>query len=45
VSEVVLEELHEAECVRLIAPGGEREHFISITPARITGRRIRRRPA
>ncbi len=23
-------------------PGGEREHFISITPARITGRRIRR---
>ena len=26
-------------------PGGEREHFISITPARITGRRIRRRPA
>jgi nitroimidazol reductase NimA-like FMN-containing flavoprotein (pyridoxamine 5'-phosphate oxidase superfamily) len=26
-------------------PGGEREHFISITPARITGRRIRRGPA
>jgi nitroimidazol reductase NimA-like FMN-containing flavoprotein (pyridoxamine 5'-phosphate oxidase superfamily) len=26
-------------------PGGEREHFISITPARITGRRIRREPA
>ena len=25
-------------------PGGEKEHFISITPARITGRRIRRRP-
>jgi nitroimidazol reductase NimA-like FMN-containing flavoprotein (pyridoxamine 5'-phosphate oxidase superfamily) len=24
-------------------PGGEKEHFISITPARITGRRIRRR--
>jgi nitroimidazol reductase NimA-like FMN-containing flavoprotein (pyridoxamine 5'-phosphate oxidase superfamily) len=23
-------------------PGGEREHFISITPTRITGRRIRR---
>jgi nitroimidazol reductase NimA-like FMN-containing flavoprotein (pyridoxamine 5'-phosphate oxidase superfamily) len=23
-------------------PGGEREHFIKITPARITGRRIRR---
>lgn len=27
-------------------PGGDREHFISITPARMTGRRIRRkRPA
>jgi nitroimidazol reductase NimA-like FMN-containing flavoprotein (pyridoxamine 5'-phosphate oxidase superfamily) len=26
-------------------PGGEREHFISITPGRVTGRRIRRRPA
>ena len=26
-------------------PGGGREHFISITPARITGRRIRRGPA
>jgi nitroimidazol reductase NimA-like FMN-containing flavoprotein (pyridoxamine 5'-phosphate oxidase superfamily) len=26
-------------------PGGEREHFISITPARITGRRIRRKAA
>jgi len=26
-------------------PGGDREHFISITPARVTGRRIRRRPA
>lgn len=27
-------------------PGGNREHFISITPARVTGRRIRReRPA
>lgn len=25
-------------------PGGEREHFIRITPARITGRRIRRAP-
>jgi nitroimidazol reductase NimA-like FMN-containing flavoprotein (pyridoxamine 5'-phosphate oxidase superfamily) len=25
--------------------GGDREHFISITPARITGRRIRRQPA
>jgi nitroimidazol reductase NimA-like FMN-containing flavoprotein (pyridoxamine 5'-phosphate oxidase superfamily) len=25
-------------------PGGDREHFISITPARITGRRIRREP-
>lgn len=25
-------------------PGGEREHFIRITPARITGRRIRRTP-
>jgi nitroimidazol reductase NimA-like FMN-containing flavoprotein (pyridoxamine 5'-phosphate oxidase superfamily) len=24
--------------------GGDREHFISISPARITGRRIRRRP-
>jgi nitroimidazol reductase NimA-like FMN-containing flavoprotein (pyridoxamine 5'-phosphate oxidase superfamily) len=24
--------------------GGEREHFIRITPARITGRRIRREP-
>ena len=24
--------------------GGEREHFISITPARITGRRIRHQP-
>ena len=23
-------------------PGGDREHFISITPARVTGRRIRR---
>ena len=23
-------------------PGGDREHFISITPARLTGRRIRR---
>jgi hypothetical protein len=23
-------------------PGGEREHFIRITPARVTGRRIRR---
>lgn len=23
-------------------PGGEREHFIRITPARITGRRVRR---
>jgi len=26
-------------------PGGEREHFIRIIPARITGRRIRRGPA
>ena len=26
-------------------PGGEREHFIGITPARITGRRIGRAPA
>jgi nitroimidazol reductase NimA-like FMN-containing flavoprotein (pyridoxamine 5'-phosphate oxidase superfamily) len=26
-------------------PGGEREHFISIAPARITGRRIRRTSA
>lgn len=26
-------------------PGGDREHFISITPARITGRRIRRESA
>jgi nitroimidazol reductase NimA-like FMN-containing flavoprotein (pyridoxamine 5'-phosphate oxidase superfamily) len=26
-------------------PGGDREHFISITPGRVTGRRIRRRPA
>jgi nitroimidazol reductase NimA-like FMN-containing flavoprotein (pyridoxamine 5'-phosphate oxidase superfamily) len=26
-------------------PGGQREHFIRITPARITGRRIRRDPA
>lgn len=27
-------------------PGGDREHFISITPARVTGRRIRHeRPA
>ncbi len=25
-------------------PGGDREHFISITPGRVTGRRIRRRP-
>ena len=25
--------------------GGKREHFIRITPARITGRRIRREPA
>jgi nitroimidazol reductase NimA-like FMN-containing flavoprotein (pyridoxamine 5'-phosphate oxidase superfamily) len=25
-------------------PGGEREHFIRITPARITGRRVRRKP-
>jgi nitroimidazol reductase NimA-like FMN-containing flavoprotein (pyridoxamine 5'-phosphate oxidase superfamily) len=25
-------------------PGGAREHFIRITPARITGRRIRRAP-
>jgi nitroimidazol reductase NimA-like FMN-containing flavoprotein (pyridoxamine 5'-phosphate oxidase superfamily) len=25
--------------------GGEREHFISISPARVTGRRIRREPA
>src|ERR1700729_504768 len=25
-------------------PGGEREHFIRITPARITGRRIRHAP-
>ncbi len=25
-------------------PGGEREHFIRITPVRITGRRIRRAP-
>jgi len=25
--------------------GGEREHFIEITPARITGRRIRHKPA
>jgi nitroimidazol reductase NimA-like FMN-containing flavoprotein (pyridoxamine 5'-phosphate oxidase superfamily) len=24
-------------------PGGEREHFIRITPARVTGRRIRRK--
>ncbi|HUC27020.1 MAG TPA: pyridoxamine 5'-phosphate oxidase family protein [Streptosporangiaceae bacterium] len=26
-------------------PGGDREHFISITPARITGRRLRHEPA
>ncbi|MGO8960467.1 MAG: pyridoxamine 5'-phosphate oxidase family protein [Streptosporangiaceae bacterium] len=26
-------------------PGGQREHFIGITPARITGRRLRRGPA
>jgi nitroimidazol reductase NimA-like FMN-containing flavoprotein (pyridoxamine 5'-phosphate oxidase superfamily) len=26
-------------------PGGDREHFIRITPARITGRRIRHKPA
>jgi nitroimidazol reductase NimA-like FMN-containing flavoprotein (pyridoxamine 5'-phosphate oxidase superfamily) len=26
-------------------PGGQREHFIGITPTRITGRRIRRDPA
>jgi nitroimidazol reductase NimA-like FMN-containing flavoprotein (pyridoxamine 5'-phosphate oxidase superfamily) len=26
-------------------PSGEREHFISITPGRVTGRRIRRSPA
>jgi nitroimidazol reductase NimA-like FMN-containing flavoprotein (pyridoxamine 5'-phosphate oxidase superfamily) len=26
-------------------PGGEREHFIRITPARITGRRLRHEPA
>jgi len=26
-------------------PGGDREHFIRITPARITGRRIRHEPA
>jgi nitroimidazol reductase NimA-like FMN-containing flavoprotein (pyridoxamine 5'-phosphate oxidase superfamily) len=26
-------------------PGGEREHFIRIRPARMTGRRIRRNPA
>jgi nitroimidazol reductase NimA-like FMN-containing flavoprotein (pyridoxamine 5'-phosphate oxidase superfamily) len=26
-------------------PGGDREHFIKITPARITGRRIRHEPA
>ncbi len=26
-------------------PGGQREHFIGITPARITGRRITRGPA
>lgn len=26
-------------------PGGVREHFISITPARVTGRRIRHNPA
>jgi nitroimidazol reductase NimA-like FMN-containing flavoprotein (pyridoxamine 5'-phosphate oxidase superfamily) len=26
-------------------PGGEKEHFISITPARITGKRVRRSPA
>jgi nitroimidazol reductase NimA-like FMN-containing flavoprotein (pyridoxamine 5'-phosphate oxidase superfamily) len=26
-------------------PGGQREHFIQIRPARITGRRIRREPA
>jgi nitroimidazol reductase NimA-like FMN-containing flavoprotein (pyridoxamine 5'-phosphate oxidase superfamily) len=26
-------------------PSGEREHFISIAPARVTGRRIKRRPA
>jgi nitroimidazol reductase NimA-like FMN-containing flavoprotein (pyridoxamine 5'-phosphate oxidase superfamily) len=26
-------------------PGGEREHFIQITPVRITGRRIRHEPA
>jgi len=25
-------------------PSGDREHFISITPARITGRRLRREP-
>ena len=26
-------------------PGGEREHFIRITPVRVTGRRIRHEPA
>jgi nitroimidazol reductase NimA-like FMN-containing flavoprotein (pyridoxamine 5'-phosphate oxidase superfamily) len=26
-------------------PGGDREHFISITPVRVTGRRIWRQPA
>jgi nitroimidazol reductase NimA-like FMN-containing flavoprotein (pyridoxamine 5'-phosphate oxidase superfamily) len=26
-------------------PGGDREHFIRITPARITGRRLRHEPA
>jgi nitroimidazol reductase NimA-like FMN-containing flavoprotein (pyridoxamine 5'-phosphate oxidase superfamily) len=26
-------------------PGGDREHFIRITPARITGRRVRHEPA
>ncbi len=26
-------------------PGGQREHFISIVPARITGRRVKRHPA
>jgi nitroimidazol reductase NimA-like FMN-containing flavoprotein (pyridoxamine 5'-phosphate oxidase superfamily) len=26
-------------------PGGDREHFISITPARMTGRRIKHEPA
>jgi hypothetical protein len=77
VSEVTFENLDEAECLRLMVPGGigrlvfagrapadhldseseraealeagvdpwpggDREHFISITPARVTGRRIRR---